>query len=183
MSYYSLILPMASRSFDSLLKEKKQHKKKCLNKHGFPKTNKLICVIGIKDDQVRNFLVDGLGSLGVACIIVGASESYDSDHVSSVPHLKKDDLYAADFFVHDNETKDFDVLRLLSHGIVPIMPEKNTFDTLLKQFNPIAFSGNSFLYGKKDKYTIFASIVGLLENMKFPADYKMLLKNVSESTG
>jgi len=84
--------------------------------------------------------------------------------------------------VHDNESKDIDVLKLLSHGIVPIMPQNNNFNSLLKQFNPIAFSGNSFLYEKKDKYNIFASVVSLLENMKFPADYKMLLKNVCEAT-
>lgn len=172
---------MAVRSLETLLQEKKKAKKKLIKEHNFEKDS-TICVIKIQDDVVRNFLVDGLGSLGVSCLVTGDVYYENFDHVCHVDHFNKDHLYWADFFVHDNETKDLDVLKLLSHGIIPIMPENNNFNSLLKQFNPIAFSGNSFLYGKKDKYSIFASVVSLLENMKFPADYKMLLKNVCDAT-
>ena len=172
---------MASGSFDTLLVEKKKSKNRLLKEHSFPRSTRVVCVISIKDMNVRDFLIDGLGSLGVGCIVVGGSH-YDLDHVSGVDRLRKDHLYGADFFVHDNETKDIDVMKLLSHGIVPIMPEKNNFTSLLKQFNPIAFSGNSFLYNKNDKYNIFASVVSLLENMKFQAVYKRLLKNVCDAT-
>lgn len=48
---------------------------------------------------------------------------------------------------------------------------------MLSQFDPMEFTGNSFLYDGGE-YQIFASIVALLENMKFPADREMLLKNV-----
>lgn len=169
---------MPSQAFETIIKEKKKAKKSILKDHNFPSSVKNICLINVADESVRNFLIDGLESLSIGCLIVGDVTCKNNRNVSHVKLLKKEHLYGADFFIHDNETSDLDVMKLLSHGIVPVMPEDNNFASILKQFNPIAFSGNSFLYGKKDKFAIFASVVGLLENMKFPADHKMLLKNV-----
>lgn len=169
---------MASQTFETILKEKKKAKKNMLKEHNFPRRTKNICLINVADEAVRNFLIDGLDSLNIGCLLVGKVQYKNSRNVSHVKRLKKEHLYGADFFIHDNETSDMDVMKLLSHGIVPVMPADNNYASILKQFNPMAFSGNSFLYGKKDKFSIFASVVGLLENMKFPADHKMLLKNV-----
>ena len=63
-------------------------------------------------------------------------------------------------------------------GIVPIMPEKNVFSGMLKDFNPMKFEGNGFFYRSESPYCIFEKIVAYTENVKFPEDRRVLLKNV-----
>jgi len=83
---------MASRSLDTLLREKKKAKKKLLKEHNFGSDSASICVISIKDDAVRNFLIDGLGSLGVSCLVVGDVAYEKHDHISHVDRLNKGHL-------------------------------------------------------------------------------------------
>ena len=58
------------------------------------------------------------------------------------------------------------------------MPEKSSFSSVLRTFNPLKFCGNAFIFKKDDEYTIFSRVVAYLENNKFPEDRKILLKNV-----
>jgi len=64
-------------------------------------------------------------------------------------------------------------------GIVPIMPENNVFSGMLREFNPMKFEGNGFFWSSDNAYCIFQKIVAYTENIKFPEDRRVLLKNIT----
>jgi hypothetical protein len=64
---------------------------------------------------------------------------------------------------------------------VPILPKENHLSVSLHEFDPMHFEGNSFLFVKMNPYAIFEKIISYLENIKFPEDKRILLKNVSNT--
>jgi len=44
-----------------------------------------------------------------------------------------------DFFVSDETLDEVDVMKYMKNGVVPIMPEQNTFTGIVKPFNPMMF--------------------------------------------
>jgi hypothetical protein len=66
-------------------------------------------------------------------------------------------------------------------GVVPIMPNKNVFSGMLREFNPMRFEGNGFFWDGESPYNIFHKIISYAENIKFPEDRRILLKNITET--
>jgi hypothetical protein len=79
--------------------------------------------------------------------------------------------------ISDAQTSPSRITACILAGIVPIVPKNTPFKNMFSQFDPMAFTGNSYMY-ESGQYQIFASTIALLENMKFPADREILLKNV-----
>ena len=95
--------------------------------------------------------------------------------------LPINELPAFDFFIYDNEHEGIEVGKCMKANIVPIMPEKNVFSGILKEFSPMKFEGNGFFWKNDNPYCMFEKVVAYLENIKFPEDRRVLLKNVSET--
>lgn len=83
-------------------------------------------------------------------------------------------LLAADMAMIFNSHQDLLKL-LLSYGVVLVAEEKSPF---LENYRPNEEVGNSFLYTKKDMWSVFAALVRALETYKFPYDWQHIVRNM-----
>ncbi|MDD2565337.1 MAG: hypothetical protein PHZ26_00730 [Candidatus Gracilibacteria bacterium] len=138
-------------------------------------------IVAIEDQAIRDFIIKGISEIGAGAIVVGTDENYDIANITSVPKLNHNNLVGFDFFIYDNNHTGVDVVKYMTAGIVPIMPEKNTYSGILKDFNPMKFEGNGFFWKSNSMYCIFEKLISYLENIKFPEDKRILIKNVSST--
>lgn len=111
-------------------------------------------------------------------MVIG-DENRDIQNIVAVEKISQNDLVGFDFFVFDNEHDGVDVMQYMKAGIAPIMPEKNVFSGMLREFNPMKFEGNGFFWSSDNAYCIFQKVVAYTENIKFPEDRRVLLKNIT----
>ncbi|EKE26843.1 MAG: hypothetical protein ACD_4C00136G0003 [uncultured bacterium (gcode 4)] len=137
-----------------------------------------IWVIAITNLEKREFIIRWISDLWMGAVVLCDEEINDLENVSSSKKLNPNMLMWFDFFVYDNDHDWVDVVKFMWAWIVPIMPEKNTFSWILKDFNPMRFEWNWFFYKKDSPYCIFEKIISYTENIKFPEDKRVLLKNV-----
>lgn len=169
--------------------------------YGFPAAVKQVALVAVADPAAREFLAQGLSALGLGTVLwetpddkpagkkrrkAGADAveipvTVDVENVGRAAKIDKNRLYGFDFVVWDDKHAGLDLVEAMSAGVVPVAPEKNAFSGMLKQFNPMEFSGNSFLFPKADPFLMFAAAVGYLENAKFPEDKRILTKNVLQT--
>ena len=152
-----------------------------MNLHKFDKTVTAVGIVGIQDESLRNFVVAGLSAIDVGAIVVGARDIPQYRNIGGIDKLNENELLGFDFFIFDNEAGGIDVVKLMQHGIVPIMPEANVFSGILKPFNPMKFEGNGFFWKRTEPYRVFERVVAYLENIRFPEDKRILIKNVMET--
>ncbi|MDD2516000.1 MAG: hypothetical protein PHF46_04235 [Candidatus Gracilibacteria bacterium] len=138
----------------------------------------IIGIIAIENKEKRDFIVKGLSEIGLGAIAFFKGPNEDIQNISFVEKLNSNMLPGFDFFVSDEIGDEVDIMKYMKNGIVPIMPEQNTFTGIIKPFNPMMFEGNAFLFKKDGCYNIFERIVAYLENIKFPEDRRILIKNV-----
>lgn len=162
----------------SIREIKQMAKKNILSTHMFSKTLPSLGIIAIKDPKKRQFILEGISAIGLGAIVIGNSEDTNISNIISVEKISQNDLVGFDFFVFDNEHEGVDVTQYMKVGIVPIMPEKNVFSGMLREFNPMKFEGNGFFWNSDNAYCIFQKIVAYTENIKFPEDRRVLLKNI-----
>ncbi len=161
---------------EKIISHKNNAKKRLLDKYRFPKTTRYISCIDLHDSKTRDFIIQWLADLGVVVFITGKTSS-KSLLVKTVEKFDAEVLDGCDFLVSDAKTNPAHITACILAGIVPIIPKNTPFKSMFSQFDPMQFTGNSFIY-EGGQYQIFASIVALLENIKFPADREILLKNV-----
>lgn len=166
-------------SQSTLIAQKSLAKKAVIKKYSLPLATKYIACIDLSDTATRNFIVEGLSQLGVSVFVIGKTSVKD-DFTRIVDNLSDDILEWCDFLVSDTKTNPRRITTCILAGIVPIVPNNTPFKTMFSQFDPMQFTGNSYIYDG-GKYQIFASTVALLENMKFPADHEILLKNITKT--
>lgn len=76
-------------------------------------------------------------------------------------------------------TRDLvDIIALIQSGVIPILPKKNPFVTNFTEFDPMKFTGNSFLFETIESYHIFEKMVRYLENVRYAGDKSTLMKNL-----
>jgi hypothetical protein len=161
------------------LKRTTKHNIKTIN--GITKTVSHIGVVAVKDDAKRDFLVQGLSAIGLGAVVLAEAPTESIENISFAAKLNPNELPAFDFFIYDNDHSGIDVGKCMKAGIVPIMPEQNVFSGILKEFNPMKFEGNGFFWKKDNAYCMFEKVISYLENIKFPEDRRVLLKNVTET--
>ncbi len=137
-----------------------------------------IWIIAIEDKVKRDFLARGLSDIWIWVIVLWTEEDLWISWVSSTVKLNPNSLVWFDFFIYDNEFDWVDVVQYMTVWIVPIMPENNTFTWILKDFNPMKFEWNWFFWKKDSPFCMFEKVISFLENIKFPEDKRVLLKNV-----
>ncbi|MDD5197926.1 MAG: hypothetical protein PHN60_03645 [Candidatus Gracilibacteria bacterium] len=161
------------------IREIKQMAKKNLQSiYSFPKTINSLGIIAIKDPEKRKFVLEGIAAIGLGALVIGGGSS-DIMNIISVEKVSQNELVGFDFFIFDNEHEGIDVIQYMKAGITPIMPEKNVFSGMLREFNPMKFEGNGFFWNSDSPYCIFQKVVAYTENIKFPEDRRVLLKNIT----
>lgn len=160
------------------IREIKQMAKKNLQSlHSLPKTASFLGIVAIKDPEKRRFVLEGISAIGLGALVLGGDDTGIAN-VVPVEKISPNHLVGFDFFVYDNEHDGVDVIEYMKAGISPIMPEKNVFSGMLREFNPMKFEGNGFFWNSESPYCMFQKIVAYTENVKFPEDRRVLLKNI-----
>ena len=149
--------------------------------HGFPKSVSAIALVAVSDPVKRDFLLEGMSAIGLAAVAITTDEIPKLRNVVSVAKTVASELYGYDFFISDGEGADLDIVKCMKAGVVPVLAEKNVFSGILKDFNPMKFEGNAFLFKDDNQFRMFAAVVSYLENVKFPEDRRILLKHVAET--
>lgn len=162
----------------SIREIKQMAKKNIQSIYAFPKTLNSLGIIAIKDPEKRKFVLEGVAAIGLGAIVIG-SDDMDISNIVPIEKVPQNELIGFDFFVFDNEHEGVDVIQYMKAGITPIMPEKNVFSGMLREFNPMKFEGNGFFWNSDNPYCIFQKVVAYTENIKFPEDRRVLLKNIT----
>jgi glycogen synthase len=64
---------------------------------------------------------------------------------------------------------------MMNYGIVIVAEDKSP---LLENYRPNEETGNSFLFKKRDLWSVFAAIVRALETHKFPYDWGHIIRQI-----
>jgi len=166
----------------TILKEKKEFSHKIKTKYKLPIKNKALWLILIKDKNLLQKLYFWLANLAIDFVIVWdfdkewRDEQFSNIYISS--DIKNTDLKWFDFVIWDwNMT---DISQYNENAIVSILPEKNHFSAIMKEYNPMKNEWNAYLYSESNEWSIFHAITRYLENYKISFDNKNLVKNVYE---
>ncbi len=148
---------------------------------GLPKSLPFVALVAIADEATRDFILEGLSAIGLGNVCLGEVDTTTRRYAGSKAEINANELYAYDFVVYDGELDGLDIVKCMKAGVVPVMPERNIYAGLLKDFNPMKFEGNGFFFKSNNPYCVFEKVVSYLENVKFPEDRRILLKHVSET--
>lgn len=68
----------------------------------------------------------------------------------------------------------------LKYGAVPVVPESETRNALLGDYDPVREKGAGFVYADASVWSLFAAIVRAVETYKLPYDWKGVQRNGME---
>ncbi len=146
-----------------------------------PKSLPFVALVALKDEAARDFILEGLSAIGIGNVVFWIEETNDRRYAGARKAINHNELLAFDFIIYDGEHDGIDIVKFMKAGVVPIMPERNIFAGILREFNPMKFDGNGFFFKSNNPYCIFEKIITYLENIKFPEDRRILLKHVMET--
>lgn len=147
----------------------------------FSSSCETLFLVSVDDASAREFLCEGLSAIGVAAIAIAPkAEAGTKPFMNTLyaAEIKPSELIAFDAVICDLEQSFMDPIACMREGIVPILPEGNIYSGILTQFNPMRFEGNAFIAKSQAKFCLFERAAAYLENVKFPEDKRVLVKNV-----
>lgn len=142
-------------------------------------------------------LLDGLRILNIKVVVIDTEQPSDLNNLGELSehqggqitwyNPKQDNsgrgreekeidrlLLAADMAVVFHEQMDL-IKLMMNYGIVIVAQDKSP---LLENYRPNEETGNSFLFKRKDLWSIFAAIVRALETHKFPYDWNHIVRQI-----
>lgn len=142
-------------------------------------------------------LLDGLRVLNIKAVVIDTEQPSDVNNLSELSahqngqivwyNPKQDNsgrgreekeidrlLLAADMAVIFHEQMDL-IKLLMNYGIVIVAEDKSP---LLENYHPNEETGNSFLFKRKDLWSVFAAVVRALETHKFPYDWNHIIRQI-----
>ena len=119
----------------------------------------------IKDPQVLDFLQVASKSIGIVL----------------VTDINESTLIAWDIWITDKIDDSIPIKLLLEERVIPVIPAENPYSTAFKEFDPMKFEWNAFIFESINQFQMFEKLIRAIENMRYAGDKRTLLKNV-EST-
>lgn len=147
------------KDFSELLKEKKDFRKNFFKQYKIPKTARAIVVNNLENEKIRKSITE-------ACL------SVDIFVIENNSNL---DFFGVDAIICDKIDKNF-ITNISDNLVIPII--LNPKDKIFKEFNPMKFEWNAFLFEKIELFSIFEKISRMLENSLYIGDRRTLLKNI-----
>lgn len=145
-----------------IIKKKKTTNAKILKEHSADKATRAVIFNAIENSEISEFIENACKEIGVLCL-------------KNIPDEK---IFGIDAFVSDSTKKSETIEKFLKNFVTPILPSTSTYE--LSEFNPMKFAGNAFLFEENKKFLIFEKICRMLENMNYPGDRRVLVRNISE---
>lgn len=143
---------------------KEQSRDTLVRKLWLPKNIRAIILIDISDTITREFIISACDTLGVA-------------HVET---LDKEDIAGYDAVITDG-AGDLDLVSLIQSSVVPILPRTHALSASFREFDPMKFEGNAFIYESVNPYLVFEKLVRYLENVRYAGDKRTLLNNLNKT--
>ena len=165
-------------SLAQILKEKKKHSSFIKQEYNLPQKNNLNWLILINDEKLLIEFIESLSVLNANFIITSELKQETPENVVITKEINNKNTIWFDFIICDDKIDGLS--EYLREWVVPIISENSHMSSILKEFNPVKNTWNSFLYKEDNKWSIFYSLIRYLENSKFPFDNKNLIKNVLE---
>ncbi len=149
------------------IKNQKEEKRAMLTKSlGLPKNTRAILLSFVENEDIKLFLREACEALSIK-LITGIDDTA---------------IEWADAFVTDTFHDNLPLRALLSSHVVPIIPATSRYEKIFREFNPMKFEGNAFIFDEANKYLIFEKIVRYLENIRYPWDKRTLLQNIEKTS-
>ncbi len=165
----------------TLREQKNVSKKQIFKKYSIDSSVRACILLDIQDITARAILLEACSVADIAVIYIGEDVLVSLKNVVAVNSLGPDEYFGFDAFIVADTSSNVDIMALMRAWVVPILPRVNHLSSSLHEFDPIHFEGNSFLFSKVHPYAMFEKVISYLENIKFPEDRRILLKNVSNT--
>ncbi len=164
-------------NYSDILQHKTEIRDKLKTKFSFPRRPKVIVLIHLQDDEMRDFLTQWLSVLPVNFIVVWKNTAKTwAKNIAYVSQISKINLDGIDAMICDNESGKIEAY--MQRWIVPIVCDKNYLGKILTEFSAARGEGNAYIYETNSKWSAYYALVRYLENHKFPYDNRNLVKNV-----
>jgi hypothetical protein len=144
--------------------QKDQKKETLMRKIGATRSTRACIILDIADKSISEFLIAGSQYLDIKLI----------------EHPEVDDLWGYDAIITDG-LSGVDLVHSVQAGIVPIIPRDHPLIASFREFDPMKFEGNAFIYESVNLYLIFEKLVRYLENIRYAGDKRTLLNNVNKT--
>ena len=141
-----------------------QHRVALMRKLWADRSTRALILLDIRDPEVKKFLSDAAPLLNITL-----SETLDSDSLGGYDACITDGL------------GDLDLVNLVKHSVVPILPQDHALIQSFREFDPMKFEGNAFIFSSVNSYLIFEKLIRYLENIRYPGDKRTLLNNVGKT--
>jgi starch synthase len=154
--------------------------------------NKLVLAVFLpflKDESLEylNDLWEGLRVLDVQIVILreGHEGNLKIPHGSqgAVLEASLENLHqvlaGADLFLFPAELKRrvYAISLALKYGAVPLLPQSETLNGLISDYDPVSENGVAFVYENGSIWSMFAGIIRAMETYKLPYDWHGIQRN------
>ena len=146
------------------LTQKDQSRSVLLRTLQLPTNTRAIIILDIADRAIHTFLIEAGKHLDIHFIV-----NWDISQME-----------ACDACITDGRGS-MDLVNLMKHSIVPIVPRIHPLILSLREFDPMKFEGNAFIYESENPYLIFEKLIRYLENVRYVGDKRTLLNNVGKT--
>ncbi len=146
---------------------KKEHKKNFLKFFPAHKKSRAIILNYIRNPELKAKIDEACSAIGV--FVLHGNEITDN--------ISPDTYFGAiDACISDDIEKNPDLDILFLEQIVPILPIETEYK--IKEFNPMKFEGEGFLFAENNFYLMFEKICRFLENSQYAGDRRTMIKNL-----
>lgn len=172
---------MKINSTPTLREQKNLAKKQLCKKYSIAQNVRSLIVLDISETSLCQQVMEACNVADIGVICIAEHSHPPMQNTAIVSSLSIDEYLAFDAFVTEGVSWNVSIMDMMRAWVVPILPKENHLSVSLHEFDPMHFEGNSFLFVKMNPYAIFEKIISYLENIKFPEDKRILLKNVSNT--
>lgn len=144
--------------------QKDQKKEALIRKLGATKSTRAFIYMDVEDEIVQNFLLEASKYLDIVLI---------QDYIA-------EDAPWYDAIITDG-VSDIDLVSIVQQGIVPILSRTHPLIESFREFDPMKFEGNAFIYETVNPYLIFEKLIRYLENIRYAGDKRTLLNNIQKT--
>ena len=157
------------------LKEEKRDELKV--RFDLPRRSKILIAVHFTEKEITQGLLDGFAVLPANFIVFGSPVAeHSAKNICFQKNHETFDMIGIDAMFWD--CTDIKLEKIMQHGVVPLINDKNYLGSILQEFSPGKGEGNAYLYDKWNMWSAYYALIRYLENHKFPYDNRNLVKNV-----
>lgn len=144
--------------------QKDLKKEALMRKLGATKSTRALIYLDVQDETTQSFLSEASKYLDIILI-----RDYSAEDAPWYDAIITDGI------------SGIDLVSMVQQGIVPILSRTHPLIQSFREFDPMKFEGNAFIYESVNPYLIFEKLIRYLENIRYAGDKRTLLNNVNKT--